>query len=99
MRTRRSARSKRTSIPVRELRNIGETTAGWLESIGIRTEDDLERVGVTEAYQRLKAAYPRRVSLNALWAMQGALLGIPWNLLPKDMKETLQRQIEESASR
>ena len=80
--------------PLRSLKNIGDTTAGWLESIGIHSEVDMDRIGAVEAYKRLKAAYPDRVTLNALYAMHGALLGIPWNLLPKAMKEELKRQVE-----
>jgi DNA transformation protein len=84
----------RIPVPIGSLPNIGPTTAGWLESIGIRTEDDLAKLGAVKAYRRLKAAHPKRVTLNALYAMHGALLGIPWNVLPEEMKDELKRQIE-----
>ena len=87
-----SARRRRSAAPIASLQNIGPTTAGWLESIGVYTEDDLARMGAVAAYKRLKAAHPRRVTFNALYAMQGALLGIPWNLMPQEMKDDLKRQ-------
>jgi DNA transformation protein and related proteins len=51
-------------------------------------------LGVIEVYQRLKLAYPEKVSLNALWALQGAVLDVPWNQLHEGMKEHLKQQLQ-----
>jgi DNA transformation protein len=75
-----------------ELRNIGPQSAQWLKSVGIETIEDLEDVGVVEAYKRVKAAYPDRVSLNLLYALKGGLLDIEWNLLPEKLKIELKNQ-------
>ena len=77
---------------VESLKNIGPTSASWLEGVGIHTAADLAEVGVVEAYLRVKRAYPERVSLNLLYALQGALLDIRWNLVPDDMREMLRQQ-------
>ena len=74
------------------LRNIGEVSAGWLEAVGISSLEDLQRVGVIEAYRRVKAAYPDRVTLNMLYALEGAVLDIPWDQFPLDMKADLRRR-------
>jgi hypothetical protein len=66
----------------------------WLASIGISTSEELEAFGVVDAYYGLKQAYPDRVTINLLYALQGALLGLPWNLLPEDMKADLKQQAE-----
>jgi DNA transformation protein len=71
------------------LRNIGPKSAQWLKAVGIQTTDDLYEVGVLEAYRRAKSAYPDKVSVNMLYALQGALLDLPWNDLPPDMREKL----------
>jgi DNA transformation protein and related proteins len=76
------------------VKNIGAQTTRWLESIEIKTFEDIERLGVTQVYQRLKLAYPERVSLNALWALQSTVLGVPWNQLPESMKEELKQQLQ-----
>ena len=81
-------------IPIKKLSNIGPKSAQWLESVGIRTDVDLEELGAVEAYRRVKAVYPGRVSLNLLWGLQGALLDLPWNELPPEMKEKLRREVE-----
>jgi len=80
-------------IPINNLPNIGPKSAQWLESVGICTEEDLEELGAVEAYRRVKAAFPDKVSLNMLWGLQGALLDLPWNELPPEMKEKLKREV------
>jgi len=35
------------------------------------------------------------VTLNMLWGLQAALLDLPWNELPPDIKEELMKQVEE----
>jgi DNA transformation protein len=51
-------------------------------------------LGVVATYKRVKAAYPEKVSLNLLYALQAALLDLPWNELPPDIKEELKQQVE-----
>lgn len=73
--------------------NIGEKSARWLESVGIHSPEDLYDMGAVEAYKRVKLAYPDLVSLNMLYALQGALLDLPWNELPADIVEKLQKEV------
>ena len=77
------------------LRNIGPRSASWLETVGIREVEELFDYGAIDAYLRVKAAYPDQVSLNLLYALQGAILDLPWNELPPDMKDKLRRQAGE----
>ena len=76
------------------MRNIGPKSKQWLASIGVHTLDDVVSLGVVETYQRVKAAYPEKVSLNLLYALQAALLDLPWNELPPDIKRELKQQVE-----
>lgn len=77
------------------LRNIGPKSAAWLESVSIKSTDELFNIGVEQAYRRVRSAYPDQVSLNMLYALQGALLDIPWNELPEDMKSRLREAVSE----
>jgi DNA transformation protein len=56
--------------------------------------DDVVNLGVVETYKRVKAAYPEKVSLNLLYALQAAIFDLPWNELPPDIKEELKQQME-----
>lgn len=77
------------------MKNIGPKSSQWLASIGIHTVEDVASLGVVETYKRVKKAYPDKVTLNMLWGLQAALLDIPWNELPSDIKEELKRQVGE----
>jgi TfoX-like protein len=73
---------------------MGPKSSEWLASVGIHTLDDVVSLGVVETYKLVKAAYPEKVSLNLLYGLQAALLDLPWNELPADLKEELKRQVE-----
>ena len=76
------------------MRNMVPKSSEWLASVGVHTLDDVVNLGVVETYKRVKAAYPEKVSLNLLYGLQAALLDLPWNELPPDMKEEFKRQVE-----
>jgi len=76
-----------------DLLNLGPKTAAWLADVGIGSEAELRRVGAVAAYRRLKHARPREVSLNALWALHGALIGEPWSKLDAATKARLRAAV------
>lgn len=71
-----------------EVRNLGPVSAAWLREIGVETLAELADLGVVEAYRRVKAVHPK-ASLNLLYAMQAALLDLPWQKLPAELKDQL----------
>ena len=77
------------------MKNMGPKSTEWLASVGIHTLDDVAGIGVVESYLRVKAAYPDKVSLNLLYGLQAALLDLPGNELPPDIKAELKRQVED----
>ena len=78
------------------MKNMGPKSSAWLASVGVYTLDDVVKLGVVETYKRVKTAYPEKVSLNLLYGLQAALLDLPWNELPADIKAELKRQVEQS---
>lgn len=78
------------------MKNMGPKSREWLASVGVYTLDDVAKLGVVETYKRVKAAYPEKVSLNLLSGLQAALLDLPWNELPPDIKSELRKQVGES---
>ena len=83
--------------PLAELPGIGPTTAGWLRAVGVHDYDDLEELGSVEVYRRLRAApeFGHLVTRNALWALEGALLGCDWRDLPERRKGELLAQLRD----
>jgi len=78
------------------MKNLGPKSREWLASVGVYTLDDVVKLGVVETYKRVKAAYPEKVSLNLLWGLQAALLDLPWNELPPDIKAELRKEVGDS---
>lgn len=70
-----------------KLKNIGEKSAVKLIDVGITSPADLEELGAVEVFRRLRGRHS--VSLTMLWALQGALLDLPWYALPPEIKQAL----------
>ncbi|MBL8341394.1 MAG: TfoX/Sxy family DNA transformation protein [Rubrivivax sp.] len=73
-----------------------------LEAAGIRTAADLRRLGAVAAFARVRAharpAHGRRgtgPSLNLLWALEGALTGLPWQQVAREHRLSLTLALEE----
>ena len=62
-----------------------------LEEVGISTVAGLHAIGAVDAWRQIKFAYPKRVSLVGLYAIEAALRGCPWTSLADEVKEDLQR--------
>ena len=76
-----------------KLKNIGAKSAAKLVDVGITSPAQLEELGAVEVFSRLREQH--QVSMTMLWALQGALLDLPWYALPDDIKQAL---LEELAS-
>ncbi len=77
-----------------DLPNIGPRSQEWLNAIGLYTLVELENVGAVETYRQLRELdFP--VTLNLVYAIQGAIMDCPWNHLPPDIRESLKSQVLE----
>lgn len=79
------------------LKNLGKTSAQWLHASGIHTTEDLQRLGAVNAYLAVKTR-GFGASRVLLYAIEGALHDIPWQLLPESRKEELNRLLNGDAS-
>ena len=78
-------------MPVSEMRNLGATSAHWLNNVGIFTAADLAHFGSVIAFRIVKeSGYP--ASLNLLYGMEAALRDIDWRELDPVEKERLRRE-------
>jgi len=76
-----------------KIRNVGPKSAAWLRQVGVRTQDDLMRLGAVEAFMKVKRA-GFRPSLNLLYALAGAIENCHWADLPDDKKAALVAAVE-----
>ena len=80
---------------LQELKNLGKTSAQWLHAVGIHNAKDLRRYGAVAAYRAVRAR-GFRASRVLLYAIEGALLDIPWSDLPAVRKAELNSRLEQS---
>lgn len=73
---------------------FGPKSRAWLADAGITTLEEVRELGVITCYRRVQAAHPDKVSLNLLWALQAALLGIRWTEVPDAIKEQLRQELK-----
>jgi len=71
-----------------ELPNIGRELERRLESVGVLNPKDLSDVGSIGVLKRLDALNAPGC-LNMLYALEGALRGVRWHSLPKEVKDEL----------
>jgi DNA transformation protein and related proteins len=87
-----SARTRSTQTPAPEkLANLGPASRRMLADVGVRTRADLEARGSVAVYLAVKAR-GHAASLNLLYALEGALLGLRWDRLPEVVKENLKQR-------
>ena len=70
--------------------NIGKEMKRKLFSIGVRSSEDLIRLGSKEAFSQLKEQYPN-VCLVHLYALQGAIDHVDYDKLPDEVKRDLKQ--------
>ena len=80
-----------------DLKNIGNTSALWLQSIGIFNKQQLQDMGTVEAYLRIQDR-GIKVSKVLLYTLEGALLDIHWNDIPEKTKQRLRQEAKEHIS-
>ena len=80
-----------------KIRNVGPKSAAWLRQVGVRTHEDLLRVGPVEAFLKIKRAgfLP---SLNLLYSMVGALDDCHWTDLSTVRKDALLAELQAAES-
>ncbi|HEY6985680.1 MAG TPA: TfoX/Sxy family protein [Rhodanobacteraceae bacterium] len=80
-----------------KIRNVGPKSAAWLRQVGVRSTEDLVRIGPVEAFLKVKRA-GFRPSLNLLYAMAGAIADCHWAELPESRKQELLAALEAAES-
>lgn len=76
-----------------DLKNLGPVSAKKLQDSGIASEEDLRRLGVVEAYLRVRQS-EQGLSLNMLYALHGALTGTHWAKIGVDDRAALLYEVD-----
>jgi DNA transformation protein and related proteins len=77
-----------------DLPNLGPKSQAMLERAGITSVEQLRAAGAVAAYARACRANGN-VSLNLLWALEGALSGMPWQKVSREHRASLLLALED----
>jgi TfoX C-terminal domain len=73
------------------LPNIGKELEKKLIQAEIDSPEKLLDQGSEIAFLRIKTLYPEDVCINMLYALEGAVHGVRWHGLDKDVKQNLRQ--------
>ncbi|MBP3127398.1 TfoX/Sxy family DNA transformation protein [Thalassospira sp. ER-Se-21-Dark] len=78
------------------MRNIGPKSSRELSEIGIKTRDQLRALGVEETTRRLLFRFgsEKKISLNYLYALEGAIHGHDWRDITPARKQELKALLD-----
>ena len=79
--------------PIAELPGLGPRSETMLAGAGITSVAQLRRLGSVRAYLKVKAT-GANASLNLLWALEGALTGLPWQVVAREHRLSLLLALE-----
>ncbi len=81
-----------------DLQNLGPKSQAMLAAAGIHSLEQLRTLGSVRAYLRVKST-GANASLNLLWALEGALTGLHWQVVAREHRLSLLLALEEQQSR
>ncbi|TXT40307.1 MAG: DNA transformation protein [Comamonadaceae bacterium] len=82
---------------VADLSNLGPKSQQMLKAAGIGKVAQLRKLGAVAAYAQVKRVTPA-ASLNLLWALEGALTNLPWQVVAREHRTSLLLALEQLQS-
>ncbi len=79
---------------IADLPNLGPKSELALHAAGIHSVDVLRKLGAVAAYAQVKRS-GAPTSLNLLWALEGALTNVPWQVVAREHRTSLLLALED----
>ncbi len=83
--------SKKVSPRTSAIPNVGPVSRRWLAEVGVTDLAGLQTRGSVATFLAVRAT-GRRASVNLLYALEGALLGLRWDRLPDVVRANLRER-------
>jgi DNA transformation protein and related proteins len=81
-------------LDLARLPNLGPKSHAMLVAARITTVAQLRKLGAVAAYAQVKRSNPK-ASLNLLWALEGALTALPWQVVAREHRTSLLLALEQ----
>ena len=82
------------AVPIEHLPHLGPASRRMLAEAGVTSLAQLRALGAVAAYARVKRQNAS-ASLNLLWALEGALSGLPWQQVAREHRTSLLLALEQ----
>ncbi|AEX21452.1 TfoX/Sxy family DNA transformation protein [Vibrio natriegens] len=78
---------------LKDLPNLRLATERMLKKAGIKSVEQLEEKGAVNAYKAIRDSHSAKVSIELLWALEGAINGTHWSVVPQSRREELENAL------
>lgn len=87
---------KETNSPdrLKDLPNLRLSTERMLKKAGIETVTQLQNQGSVAAYKAICKTHTTEVDIKLLWALEGAISGQHWSVIPLERRDQLLQQVQ-----
>ncbi|CAM2738339.1 TfoX/Sxy family DNA transformation protein [Vibrio mytili] len=79
---------------LKDLPNLRLATERMLKKAGIESVEQLEEEGALNAYKAIQDTHSTSVSIELLWALEGAINGTHWSVVPQTRRDELKSQLQ-----
>ncbi|BCL69324.1 putative TfoX protein [Vibrio nigripulchritudo MADA3029] len=92
-RTEKQKQAETKPTRLKDLPNLRLGTERMLKKAGISSVQELQDYGSVEAYKAIKQTHSSDVGLELLWALEGAIKGTHWSVIPQDRRDELMKRL------
>lgn len=85
----KSQQSSAKPTRLKDLPNLRLATERMLKKAGIASVEELHSQGSLSAFQAIRQTHSSSVSVELLWALEGAINGTHWSVVPQDRRNEL----------
>jgi DNA transformation protein len=78
---------------LKDLPNLRLATERMLKKAGIESVTDLQSKGALEAYKAIQQTHSSSISIELLWALEGAIEGKHWSVIPQSRRDELVKSL------
>lgn len=78
---------------LKDLPNLRLATERMLKKAGIETVENLEETGSVNAFKAIQSTHSTDVNIELLWALEGAIKGTHWSVIPHNRRQELLNQL------
>ncbi|AUI85795.1 DNA transformation protein [Vibrio azureus] len=79
---------------LKDLPNLRLATERMLKKAGIDSVEQLTEEGAVSAYKAIQDTHSSKVSLELLWALEGAINGTHWSVVPHSRRNELMSSLD-----